>query len=186
MENTETTAAELLEQFEDLVLGGLSGQQVEAARGGMLRWLAARIEDYRSRSIEEQGRQIELYLPQEIKDKFTDKPSAERFELAATAFDEWRLRALDRRIYARAQAFYEKTGDMAEMKAGLAIVGDAKIEAAYFDGDLDGVKDALDADKGAGTFDEVVDAMKNEDYGRANITIKDGIPAPVPAPVPAP
>ena len=117
MENTETTAAELLEQFEDLVLGGLSGQQAEAARGGMLRWLAARIEDYRSRSIEEQGRQIELYLPQEIKDKFTDKPSAERFELAATAFDEWRLRALDRRIYARAQAFYEKTGDMAEMKA---------------------------------------------------------------------
>jgi len=60
------------------------------------------------------------------------------------------------------------------------IVGDSVIEKAYFNGDVDSLKTALDDNKGAGTFDEVVAAMKAEDYGKAGTTLDTGVPAPAP------
>ena len=61
------------------------------------------------------------------------------------------------------------------------LIGDTAVETAYFDGDVGAVKDTVDGAKGVGTFDETVDAMKNEDYGRARNTLDSGVPAPVPA-----
>ena len=63
------------------------------------------------------------------------------------------------------------------------LVGDTAVETAYFDGDVGAIKESVDGAKGLGVFDEIVDAMMNDDYGRAKNTLDTGVP--VPAPVPA-
>jgi hypothetical protein len=61
------------------------------------------------------------------------------------------------------------------------LVGDTAVETAYFDGDVGAIKESVDGAKGLGAFDETVDAMMNDDYGRAKNTLDTGVPAPVPA-----
>ncbi|MCI0438268.1 MAG: hypothetical protein L0177_03950 [Chloroflexi bacterium] len=62
--------------------------------------------------------------------------------------------------------------DLAVVKTLVAIVGEAKIESAYFDGDVDALKGELDKKKGAGVFDTLVAAMKKDDYGAAHDALK--------------
>ena len=117
MEDSAVVAAEMFEEFRDLIAQGFPEAQVERAREEVIKWLKARLDSDQNRSIEEQRRLVEAYLPQEIKDKFTGFNSADRYDSATTAFDQWHLRTLDRRIYERAKAFLEKRGDVLELRA---------------------------------------------------------------------
>lgn len=58
-----------------------------------------------------------------------------------------------------------------EIVALCAKVGEAKINAAYFKGEVDAVKEALDAAAAAGAFDEWVQAMKDGDWGKARAAL---------------
>ena len=121
MEDSAVVAAEMFEEFRDLIAQGFPEAQVERAREEVIKWLKARIDSDQNRSIEEQRRLVEAYLPQEIKDKFTGLNSADRYDSATTAFDQWHLRTLDRRIYKRAKAFLEKRGDVLELRAAAEV-----------------------------------------------------------------
>lgn len=57
--------------------------------------------------------------------------------------------------------------DLAVIQKLAALVSDGPIEKAYFDGDVDGLKTALDAKKEDGTFDSLVVHMKAESYADA-------------------
>jgi hypothetical protein len=55
-----------------------------------------------------------------------------------------------------------------------AIVGDEKIEKAYFEGNVDGLKAALNSAKKASSFDDLAAAMKQDppDYVKADDALK--------------
>jgi hypothetical protein len=66
-----------------------------------------------------------------------------------------------------------------EIEALVGVVGDDKMRAAYFNGDVEGVKKALDAAAGAGAFDRWVAAMKDSKWSDARKALTK---APEPAP----
>ena len=112
-----TAASEIFEQFRDLLSGEFAAAQAIDVRAGIIQWLEARIDSYRDRSAEEQQRLVEVHLPEEIRENFGGVGQKDRFNLAVTAFDRWRVQVLDRRVYDRALAFLENRGDLQELKA---------------------------------------------------------------------
>ena len=117
MENSKQVASIILERFDDLLTQGLSYQESETARTEIIRWLEARIDADSTESAENQKQLIEVDIPGEIQEKYQNLDPGERFELAATAFDRWRIQNLSSLSFDRAQAFLEKGGDSQKMKA---------------------------------------------------------------------
>lgn len=65
-----------------------------------------------------------------------------------------------------------------EIKALVGVVGEGTMRNAYFNGDVDGVKNALDAAGGNGAFDRWVQAMQDKKWGDARNALKKA-PEPV-------
>ena len=116
MENSKQAASALLEKFDDLLTQGLSYEESERARTEIIRWLEARIVASSNESAENQKQLIEVDIPGEIHENYENLDPGERFELAVTAFDRWRIQNLSRLSFSRAQAFLESRGDLQTMK----------------------------------------------------------------------
>ncbi|MCI0438267.1 MAG: hypothetical protein L0177_03945 [Chloroflexi bacterium] len=113
----KSNAAEsIIERFQGLLFRDLSRDEASRARAGILKWLEASIEGYQDKPRDDQERQIEVYIPNEIREEYGGLGKRDRFEAAATAFERWRLRALSSRALNRAQAVLEGSEDLPSLK----------------------------------------------------------------------
>ena len=117
MENAATAASDIYESFKTLISQDLSADEADRARSEVIRWIESRIASIESANPDARRDVIENGIPKEIRATFEDLDPRERFELAATSYDRWRLLELSGKAFSRAQAYLEDQSDANAMKS---------------------------------------------------------------------